>query len=149
MSEFERLVTELESLPEDARESARALLEETLALHRQGLSRLLELGGAALREAAVRDALVSALLALHDLHPLSVEERARAALEQVRAELLASGASVELLSATNGLLRARVRGRGAEDARGMLTDLLWGAAPDAAGVEIEAIGPVLQLRVNP
>jgi hypothetical protein len=148
MSELETLVADLEQLPEEAREKARALLEETLALHRQGLARLLELGGATLRESALHDPLVSALLALHDLHPLSIEARALAALERSRAELGAQGAKAELLPARDGVLRARVQGKHAEEAREMLADLLWAAAPDAAGVEIEVALAVVQLGIG-
>ena len=148
MNDIETLVAELEQLPEVPREKARALVEATLALHRDGLARILELGGAPLREAAVHDGLVSALLALHDLHPLGLAERARAAVERARAELGAAGVHAELVSVENGVVRARVQGAHAEDARGTLGDALWVAAPDAAAVEIEAVGPVVQLRVG-
>src|SRR5205807_2283232 len=94
MNDIETLVAELEQLPEVPREKARALVEATLALHRDGLARILELGGAPLREAAVHDGLVSALLALHDLHPLGLAERARAAVERARAELGAAGGAL-------------------------------------------------------
>jgi len=148
MNDIETLVAELEQLPDAAREKARALVEATLALHREGLGRMLELGGAPLREAAVRDGLVSALLVLHDLHPLGLEERARAAVERARAELGAAGILAELLSVEDGVVRARVQGARPEDARRMLGEALWAAAPDAAAIEIEALGPVVQLRVG-
>ena len=148
MKDIETLVAELEQLPEVPREKARALVEATLALHRDGLARILELGGAPLREAAVHDGLVSALLALHDLHPLGLAERARAAVERARAELGAAGVHAELVSVENGVVRARVQGAHAEDARRTLGDALWVAAPDAVAVEIEAVGPVVQLRVG-
>ena len=96
----------------------------------------------------MRDGLVSALLALHDLHPLSLEERARAAVESARAELGAAGILAELLSVEDGVVRARVQGARPEDARRMLGEALWAAAPDAAAIEIEAVGPVVQLRVG-
>jgi hypothetical protein len=148
MSEIEQLVADLERLPEEAREKARALLEETLALHREGLARLLDLGGATLREAAANDALVSALLALHDLHPRPVEDRVRTALERSRASLGVAGVTAELLSVTDGVVRVRVRGKHAEEARDSIADTLWSAAPDAAEILIDAVGPVVPLRIH-
>ncbi|HEX4386841.1 MAG TPA: hypothetical protein VH083_27995, partial [Myxococcales bacterium] len=117
-------------------------------LHRQGLQRMLDLGGSTLRESVLHDPLVGALLALHDLHPLSVEQRALAALERSRAELGASSVQVELISAREGVVRVRISGKHADEARESLFDSLWAAAPDATGIEIETVGPVIQLGIG-
>ena len=51
-------------------------------------------------------------------------------------------------SVEGGVVRARVQGARAEDAGRMLGDALWAAGPDAVAVEIETVGPVVQLRVG-
>jgi Fe-S cluster biogenesis protein NfuA/nitrite reductase/ring-hydroxylating ferredoxin subunit len=69
-------------------------------LYGGGLARILELAGEApaLRERMAEDDLVASLLVLHDLHPLSLEDRVRRALESVRPYLGSHGGDVEVLA---------------------------------------------------
>jgi Fe-S cluster biogenesis protein NfuA/nitrite reductase/ring-hydroxylating ferredoxin subunit len=69
-------------------------------LYGGGLARILELAGEApaLRERMAEDDLVASLLVLHDLHPLSLEDRVRRALESVRPYLGSHGGDVEILA---------------------------------------------------
>jgi hypothetical protein len=81
LGRVEALVGEIEAVADEAvREKARALVQAVLALHAEGLRRLLSLAGpdSAARFAAA-DELVGSLLLLHDLHP-DVETPARQAL---------------------------------------------------------------------
>jgi Fe-S cluster biogenesis protein NfuA len=89
----------VERATEKAEELTRALVE----FYGDGLSRILEIvhDAAGERSAAIFDALcadryVESLLALHDLHPLSLEDRVRAALDAVRPYLESHEGDIEL-----------------------------------------------------
>jgi Fe-S cluster biogenesis protein NfuA/nitrite reductase/ring-hydroxylating ferredoxin subunit len=111
----EALVHDLEALPEgEARERASAAIDALLALHGEGLARLLDLlaerGHRALIDELAGDEVVSALLLLHGLHPLGTEARVRRALEKVKPYLGSHGGDVELLGMEEGVVRLRLRG---------------------------------------
>jgi predicted deacylase len=141
---IEKLVAEIETLDPAAQSLARQLLEAVLDLHRDGLSRAVELArGAGLIDALARDPAFSALLLLHDLHPLPIEERAQAAVDRLRAELGVQGCTVELLGVEEGIVRVRLE-RGdpghagtAEELRSAVRDAVLSEAPDAVDVRIE------------
>jgi hypothetical protein len=156
---IEELVARIESLDPAAQSHARELLDAVLELHRRGLARAAEaLAGAGLLESIAREPAVSAILLLHDLHPLGVEERARAAVERARSHLAVEGCTVELLSVEDGVARVRLdRSTGhhssAEELRTSLRDAIWAEAPELSDVVIEgqvAPGrnevPLVQLR---
>jgi hypothetical protein len=156
---IEELVAGIETLDPAAQSHARELLAAVLDLHRQGLARAAEaLAGAGLLESLAREPAVSAILLLHDLHPLAVEERARAAVERARSHLAVEGCTVELLSVENGVARVRLeRSPGhhasAEELRSSLRDAIWAEAPELSDVVVEgqvAPGrnevPLVQLR---
>jgi hypothetical protein len=162
---IEALVERLESLDPAARSTARELLEGVLELHRNGLERALEViashgaAGAALRDALARDPAVSALLLLHDLHPVAPAERARAAVDRARAELAIEGCTVELISVEDGIVRVRLERTSAghrasaDELRTSLRDAIWAEAPEAIEVRIEGQlapgrdeAPLVQLR---
>ncbi|MEO7429961.1 MAG: NifU family protein [Acidimicrobiales bacterium] len=69
-------------------------------LYGGGLARILELAGEdlGLRERLADDDLVASLLVLHDLHPLTLEDRVRRALDSVRPYLGSHGGDVEVIS---------------------------------------------------
>jgi Fe-S cluster biogenesis protein NfuA len=113
----EALVRALEACPDAAaREGARELVRALLDLHAAGLTRMLDLAsqagepGRALVDRLARDGLVGSLLLLHGLHPVPVERRVAEALERVRPSLRRQGGDVELLEATGGVIRVRLRG---------------------------------------
>jgi hypothetical protein len=114
-----------------------------LALHRDGLLRACEaLAGAGLLEGLARDPAVSAVLLLHDLHPLGMEQRARAAVDRARSHLAVEGCTIELLSVEDGIVRVQLdRSPGhhstAEEVRVALRDAIWAEAPDVAEVRFE------------
>jgi len=89
----------VERSAEKAEELTRALVE----FYGDGLSRILEIvhESAGERSAIIFDALcadrfVESLLALHDLHPLTLEDRVRAALDAVRPYLESHEGDIEL-----------------------------------------------------
>jgi Fe-S cluster biogenesis protein NfuA/nitrite reductase/ring-hydroxylating ferredoxin subunit len=89
----------VERATEKAEELTRALVE----FYGDGLSRILEIvheaageQSAIIFDALCADRFVESLLALHDLHPLSLEDRVRAALDAVRPYLESHEGDIEL-----------------------------------------------------
>jgi Fe-S cluster biogenesis protein NfuA/nitrite reductase/ring-hydroxylating ferredoxin subunit len=112
---IERLLDEIEGLPDaGAREKALEVVEALLDLYGAGLGRIVTEVGARrddeLVAALLRDELVCHLLLLHGLHPLSVEKRVVAALEEVRPYLESHGGGVELLGIAGERVRLRLFG---------------------------------------
>jgi hypothetical protein len=118
-----------------ARDAARELTQTLLDLHRAGLEKLLAL--IARPEDCMSDDLLSGLLLLHGLHPVSVEMRVRQALERVGPLLRARGADVKLLAVEERRVRVRLRGEDAVGVRGVIEEAVCEAAPDAGMLEIE------------
>jgi hypothetical protein len=131
----EELLRALESCTDGAaREQARELVRALLNLHTAGLSQVLELAGAEGGARFADDPLVSGLLLLHGLHPLPPDERVRRVLEQAGPRFHAHGGEVELLSATDEVVRLRLRGEpgSALMLRALAAELVVEAVPDAA-----------------
>jgi hypothetical protein len=138
----ESLVARLEQLPDPhARVTARQALSAVLALHRAGLSRILERLPPVQLKALSMEPLVSSLLVLHDLHPSDLPARVKLAVERVRPLLALNGASVTLdddgadVHAT--LSVKPVCGSSAGRLRTMLEQALQNAAPDARSIQID------------
>src|SRR5205807_3660920 len=85
------------------------------------------------------DAAVGGLLLLHGLHPLPPAERVARALERVRPDFHSLGGDVELVTATEEVVRLRLRGNPAAERtlRAMVAELVIEAVPDVAVVEFE------------
>ena len=81
-------------------------------LYGGGLERVLELVSDEDLERLLSDDLLVSLLILHGLHPLSLEERVRAALESVRPYLGSHGGDVEVVAVDedDGVLHLRMLG---------------------------------------
>jgi Fe-S cluster biogenesis protein NfuA len=94
---------------------------------------------------------------LHGLHPVPLETRVRAALDDVRPYLESHGGNVELLSLEGGVARLRLEGSCSGCPSSTVTlklaieDAIYKAAPDIAGVEADGAAPaasgLLQLEV--
>ena len=137
----ETLVAALESCPDAAaREASRELVRTLLDLHAAGLARLLELAmrpgesGETAAEHFARDGLVGSLLLLHGLHPVPIAERVARALNR-----LARAQDVELLEATEQMIRVRLRGDASAGAalRRAVEEAVLEAAPDVSAVVLE------------
>jgi hypothetical protein len=140
LARVEDLVSTLEACPDPvAREAARELVRSLLDLHAAGLTKVLELSEPTITTRLAADGLVSSLLLLHGLHPHSAEQRVTAALERARPQFRTLGGSVELISATNELVRLRLGGDpsvGAE-LRTAVESLVIEAVPDVTAIEFE------------
>ena len=155
IARIETLLGELETRDETM-ELARGLLD----LYGEGLERIVglvaERDDGELAAAFARDELVSHLLMLHGLHPVPLDERVRAALDEVRPYLESHGGDVELLSLEGGVARLRLEGSCSGCPSSTVTlklaieDAIYKAAPDVAGIEADAGQPapsLIQLEV--
>ncbi|MEV8635451.1 NifU family protein [Streptosporangium sp. NPDC051023] len=113
----EELLAELAALSDPvARAKAEELVRLLVELYGAGLERVMEIvteaGAGAVLHGLATDDLVSGLLVLHDLHPLSTAERVGLALEEVRPHLGSHAGDVELVGVEEetGVVRLRLRG---------------------------------------
>src|SRR3984885_7168444 len=93
------------------------------------------------------DPLVATLLLIHDLHPVSLEQRVQQALDSVRPYMESHGGNVELLSLEDGVARIHLRGSCSDCSASSVTlelaikQALEEAAPDLEGLEVEVMAP--------
>jgi len=148
VARVETLLEEIEALPDSgARDRATEMAAAMLDLYGEGLARVLghamDAGGEGLAEALADDELVSHLLFVHDLHPVSVEERVLGALREVRPYLESHGGDVELVGVEEGVVRLRLNGScegcpsSAMTLKLAIEDAIHKAAPDVAEVVAE------------
>jgi Fe-S cluster biogenesis protein NfuA/nitrite reductase/ring-hydroxylating ferredoxin subunit len=149
VARVEVLLEELEdSVGAVGRDTAFELVGALIDLYGEGLARVV--GHVASRDddgelarALAADELVSHLLLLHGLHPLPVEARVQAALEEVRPYLESHGGDVELLGIEEGVVHVRLQGSCNGCASSTVTlklaieDAIHKAAPDVERVEAE------------
>jgi Fe-S cluster biogenesis protein NfuA len=167
----ETLIRELGELTDPvARGKAEELVRVLVELYGAGLERIVEIvteaGAADVLRELTKDGLVAGLLVLHDLHPLSTQERVRAALDEVRPYLGLHDGGVELLGVdAAGLVRLRLEGtcHGCPSSRITVTQAIERAiaeaAPEVCGVEVDGLaepalngsapGPLLQIGRRP
>ena len=144
----EALLAELRSQagPQVA-DTAEELVGCLVELYGAGLARITEIVAEAepeLMDKLIADPLVESLLLVHDLHPLNTSTRVRRAVEEVLPQLGSHAGDVEYLGLDEaGVLRLRLEQRGcsAETVRDLIEKAVAGAAPEAAGVEIELVQP--------
>jgi Fe-S cluster biogenesis protein NfuA/nitrite reductase/ring-hydroxylating ferredoxin subunit len=146
------LVERIDSLPDAAaRELVHECLQSILALHGDGLARILQLvknaGGAGqeIKDALLRDKLVRGLLLIHGLHPVPLETRLREALEKIRPYMKSHGGNVELIHLENDLAKLRLEGTCKSCPSSSVTmelavrQAVEEACPDLLGFEVEGV----------
>ena len=139
---IEELVSQVRSLPDStARNAALELVQAVMDFHAGGLERMMKIvfetdSSGRVQKALGSDDLVSSVLLLHDLHPLDLEARVIRALDQPA--FRSRGATVELLSVQNGVVRVRVEG--GPGLRAAVEEVLANAVPDAVGIALEGAG---------
>jgi len=160
----EGLLEALESLPDlAARDVALEAVQAVVELYGAGLERIIGHVGDAEATALVEDELVEHLLLLHGLHPVSVEQRVRAALDGVRPYLGSHGGDVELLGVSDGIATVRMQGScegcpaSAMTLKLAIEDAVLKAAPDiervealdgsTAGAPQDGSSPLLQIEM--
>lgn len=111
---IERSLQAVNSLTDDhARTSALDLMQAVMDLHGAAMSRIIELlscesGRDALAKLS-DDPLLCGLLVLYGVHPLSLEDRVRAAIEKMRPQLHKVGTNLELVSADDAVVRIKLQ----------------------------------------
>lgn len=139
----ERLSEQLETVPEPGRTVAEELLAAVLQLHGEGLSRIRELIDDEAAQRLVDDPQVASLLLIHDLYPVSLEERVVEGLDSVRPYMESHGGDVELLGVEDGVARIRLQGSchgcaaSASTLELAIKKALMETAPDLDGIEVE------------
>jgi Fe-S cluster biogenesis protein NfuA/nitrite reductase/ring-hydroxylating ferredoxin subunit len=134
-----------------ARTLAQELVATVIAMYGDGLARIMEVIGGA-REAGEtildelsQDGAVASLLLIHDLYPVSLEDRVIEALDTVRPYMESHGGNVELVGLQDGVARLVLRGscNGCAASRATLELAIKQAldehAPDLAGLEVEGV----------
>ena len=136
--------------------AAEELVTCLVELYGTGLAKIVAIlrdddAGPRLMDKLAADPLVCSLLLLHDLHPLPVAERVRRAVDEVLPRLGAHAGRVEFLGVDEaGVIRLRLeRGHGCSSSsaaiREAVSEAVAGAAPEAAGVDIEVVTPPPEL----
>lgn len=135
----------------EARELLHQCMQSVLALHRDGLARMLQLlknsgaSGLEVADAFARDKMVSGLLLIHDLHPVPLESRLRDALQKVRPYMQSHGGNVELILLENERARLRLEGTCKSCPSSTVTmelavrQAVEEACPDLLGFEVEGV----------
>ena len=165
VADVERRLEELEAVPDGAaREAAVDVMRALLDLYGAGLERIVEEIAARddgqLAEALAQDELVAHLLLLHGLHPIPLEDRVRAALEQVRPYLESHGGDVEVLEIDPPAVRLRLEGSCSGCPSSTMTlklaieNAIRKEAPEiedivAEGAVSASQNPLIQLEISP
>jgi Fe-S cluster biogenesis protein NfuA len=153
----ERALAELDGLAAPARETALAAVAALVDLYGEGLARVLDRCG----PEVAGDELIGHLLLAHGMHPVPVEERVRAALEEVMPYLQSHGGGVDLVGVGDGVARVALRGTcdgcpaSATTLKLAVEEAVLRAAPDIERVEADpgeppaTSGPLLTLECVP
>ena len=147
LESIEELLKRIEtSADPHVRTTAQELLQVVMDLFGAGLDRILEIArstgdaGHNLVDCLGRDELVSSLLALYGLHPLTLEARIERVIEKIRPSLKKRGGEVELLDITDGVVRLKIGPNGhARALQGMVEEAVYQAAPDITSLVIEGV----------
>jgi hypothetical protein len=134
-AKIEQLLAEVHaSVSPVAKRRVDELLAAVVDVYGRALARLVECVEPARQEALASDELIGSLLALHGLHPASVEDRVRSALEELSAEV----GRLELIAIESGVARLR-----ALDAptipREAIERALQEVAPELERVEVDGL----------
>jgi len=148
LARIETLINEVQATANPAlRRAMEELVQTLLELHGVGLERMMDIiweagsaGEKIIHERLPEDNLVSSLLLLHGLHPLSLADRVQQALAKVRPYLQSHGGNVEVVSIVDGLVRLRLQGScqscpaSAMTLKYAVEDAIYEVAPDVTAV---------------
>lgn len=152
LAEIQGRVDALERIDPAARAAAEELVSDLLDLHGDALSRLLQIidqspAGEAILGRVADDGVLGAVLLVHDLHPLSTEQRVERALVGVRPYLAMHGGDVELLGVSGTTVRLRLKGScdgcpsSAATLHGAVEKAVMEAAPEISDLDVEGLVP--------
>jgi Fe-S cluster biogenesis protein NfuA/nitrite reductase/ring-hydroxylating ferredoxin subunit len=131
------------------------LTSAVVQMYGAGLERIVEVLTDEQRAALASDEVVAGLLLIHDLHPVSVEERVGQALDRVRPYMESHGGDVELLGIEDNVARLRLHGS-CKSCRASSATLelavrqaLEELCPDLEGMDVEGLAPEPELAGFP
>ncbi len=144
------LVQELDSIADPAvRAATKELVQSLMDLHGAAIEKALDIvadagePGMDIIGRLGRDSLVSSVLILYGLHPDNLETRVVKAVDRIRPQLRKQGCEVELMGASDGVIRLRVEtgshscGSTAQTVQATLEGAIYDAAPDLVSLAIE------------
>lgn len=142
---IEELVRRVELLPDAfSRNAAIELVQAVMALHRDTLDRVMQIATAPEADATLRalasDDLVSAVLAMHSLHPDDLETRIRRMVEKLQFHFDSRGAGVALIELNEQMVRIRYTGSrpgSGPAAKKTIEEAIYQAAPEITSVLVE------------
>ncbi|MGH9915921.1 MAG: NifU family protein [Pyrinomonadaceae bacterium] len=149
---IEELIRRVETIADpEVRASVVELVQSLMELHGEGLDRVMEIvsqegeAGRTITQEFAQDGLISGLLLLYGLHPVSLETRVMQALDKVRPYLKSHGGNVEVLGLDDGVVRLRLEGSCKTCPSSVMTlklaieEAIYEAAPDVIAIEAEGI----------
>jgi len=140
--------------------AAGELVRLMMKLYGAGLQQIVTIvelaAGKTLVQRMASDPAVSALLALHGLHPIDMPTRVRYAVDSAKRKLGSHGEDVSLegVHPDTGIVHVRISGGGCGVAtlRDVVENAILDAAPEVANIEFEEASagpPVLQIGMRP
>ncbi len=152
LDRVQQLTARADELPDaHARELAQELVGAVIAMYGDGLRRIVGVieasreAGATILDELAQDGVVASLLLIHDLYPVSLEERVIEALDTVRPYMESHGGNIELLGIEGGVARLVLQGscNGCAASRATLELAIKQAldehAPDLAGLDVQGV----------
>jgi Fe-S cluster biogenesis protein NfuA/nitrite reductase/ring-hydroxylating ferredoxin subunit len=152
LDRVQELSTQVDALSDGhARMIAQELVATVIAMYGDGLQRIMQTiegsreAGATILDELAQDGAVASLLLIHDLYPVSLEDRVIEALDTVRPYMESHGGNVELTGVTDGVARLELKGscNGCAASRATLELAIKQAldehAPDLAGLEVHGV----------
>lgn len=152
LDRLQQLTDAVEELADDqARRLAQELLGTVIAIYGDGLERIVDVigrsreAGAAIMEELTQDGAVSSLLLIHDLYPVTLEQRVVEALDTVRPYMESHGGNVALLALEDGVAQLALEGscNGCAASRATLELAIKQAldehCPDLLGLEVSGV----------
>jgi hypothetical protein len=135
---------QLEAMPGPVSELGLTVVAGVAEIYGQALIRTLELADPAAVERMLGDELIAHLLALHGIHPESVETRLGRVIDELRAAVTDQGDTVELdrLDETVAVVRVALGGRAprSADIEHTIRRAVMTAVPELANVRIVLAG---------
>ena len=135
---------QLEAMPGPVSELGLTVVAGVAEIYGQALIRTLELADPAAVERMLDDELIAHLLALHGIHPESVEKRLTRVIDELRAAVSDQGGTVELdrLDETVAVVRVALGGRASRsaDVEHTVRRAVMTAVPELANVTIVPAG---------
>jgi len=135
---------QLEAMPGPVSELGLTVVAGVAEIYGQALIRTLELADPAAVERMLDDELIAHLLALHGIHPESVEKRLTRVIDELRAAVSDQGGTVELdrLDETVAVVRVALGGRASRsaDVEHTVRRAVMTAVPELADVTIVPAG---------